>query len=1024
MLLALAILLSLPAPSAADRWFCGDAGGTYKQNSTYMSNLRSLAGALIGDAARLHSATGDSGEGLDRVYGAVLCRGDFTGPDCASRLREAFGAIAGDAACRSAPCALHRDVAIYTELFQLRFSDKDFLSGFSNAPEWVDITNPGTVPHAAAAQFNELVTKLLSALADTAASQPNRCAAGEAPWSWSQAKERTVYGMAQCTRDMQPERCRSCLDGIIAERRQMIGAGKMGGAVFGKRCNLRYEIDLQFFNTTGNSEVLSLRKTKDHAFLIIATVYSAAVLCTRLFFWLLSIRRKQKRRKINSTEQLENFEEVLTLWRTEDAGLEFTLYDISQIADATDNFSPNNILGEGGFGPVYKGVFPDGQVAAIKRLSARSRQGLVEFKNEIQVIAKLQHKNLVRLLGCCIHDEEKMLIYEYLTNKSLDHFIFGTRASLKWKTRIRIIEGIAQGLLYLHNHSRLRIIHRDLKASNILLDSELNPKISDFGMARIFPSDATQATASRIVGTYSIKQHNNIPHRQAWGLWKDRRWNEVFDPSSGGEYEPQKLKKCLTVALMCVQEKATNRPTMPDVVAMLNSDGITLPEPGQPAYTYVTLDVSVNINVLCSRNDITISTANGRYPLPQLPGTISCLDIQWCHLGEAIFGAPCTLRYETDLQLLTDTGKTLSLNMSGKEQAILKLRRLSVVIQSVINLWRMEGGNLEFSQYDYSQLKEATDNFSDHNKLGQGGFGLVYKGRLSNGLNIAVKRLENCSLQGLLEFQSESQLIAKLQHKNLVKLLVCQHVLIDYTCSADNVKGQQLNWSKLLHIIDGIAQGLLYLHNYSRLCVVHRDLKASNILLDSEMNPKISDFGMARIFCSNMTESYTTRIAWKLWSDGKWGELIYSSPDIGHQEIERCIHVALLCVQERAEHRPDMEYVVTMLNNKDVSLPRPMQPAYFHVNPSKEEVSSCSITMSITLERTIRGLTEANLGSPFLAWVATRAVRKPERFTASRLPPAVMGMVLRDFAGNRRMDTGAPRRPIAARRQFRRPLDP
>ncbi|TVU38765.1 hypothetical protein EJB05_12151, partial [Eragrostis curvula] len=235
---------------------------------------------------------------------------------------------------------------------------------------------------------------------------------------------------------------------------------------------------------------------------------------------------------------------------------------------------------------------------------------------------------------------------------------------------------------------------------------------------------------------------------------------------------------------------------------------------------------------------------------------------------------------------------------------------------------------------------------------------------------------------------------------------VCQHVLIDYTCSADNVKGQQLNWSKRLHIIDGIAQGLLYLHNYSRLCVVHRDLKASNILLDSEMNPKISDFGMARIFCSNMTESNTTRIvgthgyippeyavhgicsiksdvfsfgvlvleiisskrtahfyeyngilynlisyAWKLWSDGKWGELIYSPPDIGHQEIERCIHVALLCVQERAEHRPDMEYVVTMLNNKDVSLPRPMQPAYFHVNPSKEEVSSCSITMSITLER-------------------------------------------------------------------------
>jgi len=351
-------------------------------------------------------------------------------------------------------------------------------------------------------------------------------------------------------------------------------------------------------------------------------------------------------------EEPKNIDEVLRLWRLEDTSSEFSLYDFSQIADATDNFSTENKLGEGGFGPVYKGVFPDGQDLAIKRLSARSRQGLLEFKNEIQVIAKLQHRNLVRLLGCCIHEEEKMLIYEYLPNKSLDHFIFDPirGASLKWKRRIKIVEGIAQGLLYLHNHSRLRIIHRDLKASNILLDSQLNPKISDFGMARIFPSDATQVTASRLVGTFgymapeyasggllSIKsdvfsfgvllleilsgkrssgfQYNGEFYNlleYAWQLWKGRRWDEFINQSFGDEYEPEELMKYLAVALMCVQEKTIDRPTMADVVAILSSDGITLPEPKQPAYSYAKLDVSVNVTVLSSINDVSITTTNGR----------------------------------------------------------------------------------------------------------------------------------------------------------------------------------------------------------------------------------------------------------------------------------------------------------------------------------------------------------------------------------------------------------------------------
>ncbi|XVE87883.1 hypothetical protein DITRI_Ditri19aG0024300 [Diplodiscus trichospermus] len=371
-----------------------------------------------------------------------------------------------------------------------------------------------------------------------------------------------------------------------------------------------------------------LQKKGVLAALIVSAALMFFIVVALLRFFVRRQRRGRRRQSKNAfifTTSSSLLEESLGAKDIDESrrNADLPFFDFSTIAAATNNFSPDNKLGQGGFGAVYKGVLFNGKEIAVKRLSKYSGQGIEEFRNEIVLIAKLQHRNLVRILGCCIEGEEKMLLYEYLPNKSLDSVIFdeSKRLLLDWNKRFEIICGVARGILYLHQDSRLRIIHRDLKASNVLLDTTMNPKISDFGMARIFGGDQIEGNTNRVVGTYgymspeyameghfSVKSDvysfgvllleiitgrknsadypdspsaNLVGH--VWELWKDDRAMEVVDSALGDSYPADEFLKCIQIGLLCVQEQAADRPMMSTVVFMLSNQTV-LPYPKQPAF--------------------------------------------------------------------------------------------------------------------------------------------------------------------------------------------------------------------------------------------------------------------------------------------------------------------------------------------------------------------------------------------------------------------------------------------------------
>ncbi|CAO2200883.1 unnamed protein product [Urochloa humidicola] len=289
------------------------------------------------------------------------------------------------------------------------------------------------------------------------------------------------------------------------------------------------------------------------------------------------------------------------------------VFSYSELRKAAHGFSGANKIGEGGFGSVFRGRLKDGTIVAVKVLSANSRQGPQEFVTELTAISDIMHENLITLIGCCAEGSHRILVYNYLENNSLACTLLGSGRSnirFNWRARVKIAVGVARGLAYLHEEIRPPIIHRDIKASNILLDKDLTPKISDFGLARLLPPNATHVS-TRVAGT--ICNHNaRLPQgdqfllERTWTYYEQGKLEEIIDIDIGGDLDVEEACRFLKVGLLCTQDAMKLRPNMINIIHMLTREkGVSMDKVTKPA---VIGDLDLNGNSDQRPNDADSTT--------------------------------------------------------------------------------------------------------------------------------------------------------------------------------------------------------------------------------------------------------------------------------------------------------------------------------------------------------------------------------------------------------------------------------
>ncbi|XP_031107947.1 cold-responsive protein kinase 1-like [Ipomoea triloba] len=568
------------------------------------------------------------------AYVMVQCRNYLSTADCVACYDAAVSVIRS---CNAA----NGGRVIFDGCF-LRYESNNFYDQ-TTLPGNVEICGNRTVRQQDA--FNTSVQKLLNELL-LATPRINGFYAAAKQGESGGGGASTTYAVAQCAETVSESGCRDCL-AVASKNIQGCLPKFADGRAVDAGCFLRYS-DTAFFadnQTTDITPFLGGGSSSGKRKAIIGGVVGGVglILVLGAIFLLYQRSRKPKAAK-----------RANILGATELRGPE--PYRYKDLRAATKDFSDETKLGEGGFGDVYKGTLKNGDVVAVKKLATISNRVKADFETEVRLITNVHHRNLIRLLGCSAKGEELLLVYEYMANGSLDKYIYGEkRGMLNWKQRFDIIFGTARGLAYLHDQFHVCIIHRDIKSSNILLDDDFQPKIADFGLARLLPENQSHLS-TKFAGTlgytapeYAIRGHltekvdtysfgvvvleivsgrrssdiqlepvTEYLLEQAWKLYENDEHLELVDESlDPNEYNPEEVKRILEIALKCTQSPSNLRPSMSEVVVMLSSDGsIMQTPPSRPTIIdfekRVPVDTSTTTASSASNATATFSEFTGR----------------------------------------------------------------------------------------------------------------------------------------------------------------------------------------------------------------------------------------------------------------------------------------------------------------------------------------------------------------------------------------------------------------------------